>query len=107
MTYGFRSSRWRRFGGRETEKPSDNPRLSMHHLADSSEIEKEADQIMMLWRDRSDPQAERSPAEINVVKNRHGNIGTVYCTWHGGTTSFLNRSAADEFGKLHDPDQGS
>lgn len=83
----------------QTEKPSDNPRLSMHHLADSSEIEKEADQIMMLWRDRSDPQAERSPAEINVVKNRHGNIGTVYCTWHGGTTSFLNRSAADEFGE--------
>lgn len=75
----------------------DNPRLQMHHLADSSEIEKEADQIMMLWRDMSNPQAERSPAEINVVKNRHGNIGPVYCTWHGGSTSFINRSAADEF----------
>lgn len=81
----------------QTEKPGDNPRLTMHHLADSSEIEKEADQIMMLWRDKSNPQSERSAAEINVVKNRHGNIGTVYCTWHGGTTSFVNRSAADEF----------
>ncbi|TAA11277.1 hypothetical protein EA658_16570 [Pseudoxanthomonas winnipegensis] len=83
----------------QADKAGDNPRLSMHHLADSSEIEKEADQIMMLWRDRTDPNAERSLAEINVVKNRHGNIGTVYCTWHGGTTSFLNRSAADEFGE--------
>lgn len=73
-------------------------RPQMGHLADSSEIEKEADQIMMLWRDLSNPQAERSAAELNVVKNRHGNIGTVYVTWHGGSTSFVNRSAADEFG---------
>lgn len=72
-------------------------RPQMAHLSDSSEIEKEADQIMMLWRDLSDPGAERAPAEINVVKNRHGNIGTVYCTWHGGSTSFVNRSANDEF----------
>lgn len=72
-------------------------RPQMAHLADSSEIEKEADQIMMLWRDLSIPHAERAPAEINVVKNRHGNIGTVDCTWHGGSTSFVNRSAQDEF----------
>lgn len=74
-----------------------NDRPQMAHLADSSEIEKEADQIMMLWRDLSNPQAERAAAEINVVKNRHGNIGTVYCTWHGGSTSFVNRSPSDEF----------
>lgn len=79
-------------------KANDNPRLSMHHLADSSEIEKEADQILMLWRDRTNPQAERAPAEINVVKNRHGNLGTVDCIWHGGSTSFINRSTEDEFG---------
>jgi replicative DNA helicase len=75
---------------------TDRPQMS--HLSDSSEIEKEADQIVMLWRDLSNPQAERSPAEINVVKYRHGNIGTVPCTWHGVSTSFVNRSAADEFG---------
>ena len=78
-------------------KANDNPRLSMHHLADSSEIEKEADQILMLWRDKTNLQAERAPAEINVVKNRHGNLGTVECIWHGGSTSFLNRSTEDEF----------
>jgi replicative DNA helicase len=84
----------------QVRRPADgkeNPRLQMHHLADSSEIEKEADQIMMLWRDMSNPQAVRAPAEINLVKNRHGNIGPVYCTWHGGSTSFLNRTPDDEF----------
>lgn len=80
-----------------SDKEGQNPRLQMHHLADSSEIEKEADQIMMLWRDQSAPGAEKQPAEINVVKNRHGNIGTVYCTWHGGSTSFINRAPDDEF----------
>ncbi len=86
---------------------ADGERPQMKHLADSSEIEKEADQIMMLWRDLSNPQAERTAAEINVVKNRHGNIGVVPVTWHGGSTSYVNRSAADELGKSHDPDRCS
>src|SRR5690606_2491772 len=72
-----------------------NPRPMMSDLADSSEIEKEADQIMTLWRDQSNPNAEFAPAEVNVVKNRHGNIGTVNCLWHGGTTSFVGRSRED------------
>lgn len=66
-----------------------NQRPMMSDLADSSEIEKEADQIMMLWRDTSNPQAETSQAEINVVKNRHGNTGAVHCLWRGATTSFV------------------
>jgi replicative DNA helicase len=70
------------------ESPTQRP--SMSHLADSSEIEKEADQIMMLWRDQTNPQAEIAAAEINVVKNRHGNIGTVHCLWRGGQTAFVD-----------------
>lgn len=82
---------------REVDKEkSGRPRMG--HLADSSEIEKEADQIIMLWRDLSKPHAPRSAAELNIEKNRHGNIGTVYVTWHGGSTSFVNRSPQDEFG---------
>lgn len=64
-------------------------RPMMSDLSDSSEIEKEADQIMMLWRDLSNPLADFAPAEINVVKNRHGNIGKVPCLWHGASTSFV------------------
>ena len=70
------------------ESPTQRPQMS--NLADSSEIEKEADQIMMLWRDLTNPQAETAAAEINVVKNRHGNIGTVHCLWRGGQTSFVD-----------------
>lgn len=74
----------------------DGARPQMRHLADSSEIEKEADQVMMLWRDLSNPEAHTAPAEINVVKNRHGNIGTVHCMWHGGSTSFLDRASGHD-----------
>ena len=66
-----------------------NQRPMMSDLSDSSEIEKEADQVMMLWRDLSDPSARVQPAEINVVKNRHGNIGKVSCEWHGEQTRFV------------------
>lgn len=71
-----------------------NQRPMMSDLADSSEIEKEADQIMTLWRDLSNPQAEFAPAEINVVKNRHGNIGTVNCLWRGASTAFVGLERA-------------
>lgn len=67
-----------------------NQRPMMSDLADSSEIEKEADQIMTLWRDMTNAHAEFAPAEINVVKNRHGNIGTVHCLWRGAATSFVS-----------------
>lgn len=67
-----------------------NQRPMMSDLADSSEIEKEADQIMTLWRDQTNSQAVVQPAEINVVKNRHGNTGTVPCLWMGEQTRFVN-----------------
>lgn len=71
-----------------------NQRPQMSDLADSSEIEKEADQILTLWRDLTNPQADTAPAEINIVKNRHGNIGAIPLRWHGASTSF--RSTAHE-----------
>ena len=71
-----------------------NQRPMMGDLADSSEIEKEADQIMTLWRDQSNPNAEFAPAEVNVVKNRHGNIGTVHCLWRGASTAFVSLDRA-------------
>lgn len=75
--------------GRQVEQ-RENQRPMMSDLSDSSEIEKEADQVMTLWRDTSNPKATHTPAEIIVAKNRHGNIGTVHCVWHGASTSFLD-----------------
>lgn len=61
----------------------------MGDLSDSSEIEKEADQVLMLFRpgyyDESAPQ---NSARIIVEKNRHGPTGYVDVSWNGGTMTF-------------------
>lgn len=77
---------------READK---DERPKMHHLANSSEIEKESDQIILPWRDLSDPKALIAKAEMNVVKNRHGMIGTIHCRWHGASTSFVSKERGD------------
>lgn len=77
-------------------KADESKRPQMSHLANSSEIEKVADQIGLLWRDQSDPKAVISNAEINIVKQRHGITGTVFCKWHGASTSFVSKERADE-----------
>lgn len=54
-------------------------------IADASEIEKEADVIMTLYRDEVyDPDSpDKGIAEINVVKNRHGPIGVIRAQFIG------------------------
>ena len=76
----------RNVDSREGQRPC------MADLSDSSEIEKEADQILMLWRDKTQPHAEMVDAEIIVDKNRHGNVGTVHCLWRGASTSFVDKA---------------
>lgn len=71
------------------ERP--NKRPHMGDLSDSSEIEKEADQVLMLYREGAYYDAngmnERGRpvrpniAEISVEKNRHGPVGTLECVW--------------------------
>lgn len=76
----------RKVDEREGQRPG------MADLSDSSEIEKEADQILMLWRDKSRPHADLVDAEVIVEKNRHGNVGTVHCLWRGASTSFVDKA---------------
>ena len=75
---------------REVEKRA-NQTPRMGDLSDSSEIEKEADQIMMLYRpgyyDQSAPQHE---ARVIVEKNRHGPTGYIDVHWDGATMTFGN-----------------
>lgn len=67
---------------RDVEDRSDN-RPRMRDLCDSSEIEKEADQIVMLYRD--DYYSQNSPAkgtaELLIEKNRHGPTGFARCAF--------------------------
>lgn len=70
----------------------DNKRPGMADLSDSSEIEKEADQVVTMYRDEVyDPNsAAKGECELKIAKNRHGYTGTVCVSWHGETVSFGN-----------------
>jgi replicative DNA helicase len=58
------------------------PRMS--DLSDSSEIEKEADQVALLYRpDYYDPNsADAGKLQIVLDKNRHGPTGSVWVAWN-------------------------
>ena len=85
--------------GRQVEARTDK-RPSMGDMSDSSEIEKEADQILTLYREavyfdeggvneRNQP-VRANVAEINVEKNRHGPCGYVECVWVPESMRFEN-----------------
>lgn len=68
---------------RDVEKRGDR-RPRMGDLANSSEIEKEADCIMTLYRDEvyNPETADAGIMEISVEKNRHGPTGFVRTVWN-------------------------
>ncbi|MGL5225400.1 MAG: replicative DNA helicase [Aeromonas sp.] len=67
-----------------------NKRPGMGDIANSSEVEKEADQIMTIYRDEvyNEESTERGVAEINYVKNRHGPTGIVRTRWEAPFMKF-------------------
>jgi len=67
---------------REVEKRSDR-RPGMGDIANSSEIEKEADVIMTLYRDEvyNEQTDQAGIMEVNVCKNRHGPTGYIRTVW--------------------------
>lgn len=68
---------------REVEKRP-NKRPAMGDLANSSEIEKEADVIMLLYRDEvyHEDSKHKGIMEISVCKNRHGPTGLTTVMWN-------------------------
>lgn len=52
----------------------------MHHLRESGAIEADADEILLLHRDDTDPEM-FGQLEVNVIKNRHGRTGSVRLAW--------------------------
>lgn len=69
---------------RDCEKRPDK-RPFNSDLADAGEIEKEADEIIFLYRDEvyNDDSPDKGIAECIVSKNRHGPTGTVRCVFVG------------------------
>lgn len=80
---------------RDVEQRSDK-RPRMGDLADSSELEKEADQILMLYRDEvyNQDSPDSGIAELLVEKNRHGPTGFVRVAWLAETMQLANLERA-------------
>jgi len=71
----------------------------MGDLSDSSEIEKEADQVLMLFRPGYyDDQQPQNQARVIVEKNRHGPTGYIDVHWDGATMTFKN--SGDQWGDV-------
>jgi len=81
--------------GRQVEQRT-NRRPGMGDLSDSSEIEKEADQIMTLYRDEvyDDQSKDKGIAEIYIAKNRHGYTGVIRVQWAGEFVRFSDLARA-------------
>ena len=74
--------------GRQVDS-RDDKQPGMADLSDSSEIEKEADQVLTLLRPIVyDENADAHEAIISVEKNRHGPTGLVRCVWLPETMKF-------------------
>lgn len=73
-----------------------NKRPNMGDLSDSSALEKEADQVMMLYRDEvyNEESEAKGTAELILEKNRHGGIGKVVIQFNAPTVTFSDREAA-------------
>ena len=76
---------------RDVEKRNDRRPL-MGDLANSSEIEKEADEIVMLYRDEvyNEDTQDKGIAEFNIEKNRHGPTGMIRAVWQARFIKFEN-----------------
>lgn len=71
-------------------------RPELGDIANSAEIEKEADQIMTLYRDEvyNDDTPDRGVAEVDFKKNRHGPTGLIRVQWKAPYMRFCDFSEA-------------
>jgi replicative DNA helicase len=76
-----------------------NKRPQMADLRESGAIEQDADLILAIYRDEvySPDTPEKGIAEINILKQRNGPIGTVKLTFLGEYTRFENHADSGKF----------
>jgi replicative DNA helicase len=77
--------------GRQVESRPDK-RPHMGDLKDSGDIEQEADQVLMLYRDEvyNDDSDRKGEAELLIEKNRHGRTGLIRLAFNGSCLRFNN-----------------
>ena len=78
---------------RDIEKRTHTKPL-LSDLRESGSIEQDADIVIGLWRDMGDDGVQQSgTAEVIVLKNRHGQRGSVEVAWIGERTLFADLAA--------------
>lgn len=77
---------------RESEKTKGQP-PRLIDLADSGQIERDADTVCLLHRERDNPDGD---ASLIVAKNRDGEIGLIELTFDGRFCRFTNRTLHQE-----------
>ena len=84
---------------RAVEQRTGSKRPIMSDLRESGAIEQDADIILAIYRDEVyNPESlDKGVAEINILKQRNGPIGTVRLTFLGGYTRFENYAQAGSF----------
>lgn len=77
-----------------------NKRPGVADLKDSGEIEQEADQILLIYRDEvyNENSPDKGIAEIMIGKNRHGYVGTCRVAWQGQYVRF--KDLAPQYGEV-------
>lgn len=82
---------------RASEQMADK-RPTMASLSDSSEIEKEADQVILIYREGYySPEAPQNIAELLIVKNRHGATGRAKVAWIAEQMRFADLPGENEW----------
>jgi replicative DNA helicase len=80
--------------GRGAEKDGRGvKRPNMSDLKDSGTLEEQADQVWLLYRENYYNKEANSDAELEVAKNRAGELGTVNLTWVGYALTYDSRDA--------------
>ncbi len=80
---------------RESEKRGDKKPI-LSDLRESGSVEQDADVVMMLHRPSVyDPSERPGEADLMVLKNRRGEIGTVTLGWNGERTKFSDLKEFD------------
>ena len=71
-------------------------RPTMADLRQSGSIEQDADLILFIYRDEvyNPASAHKGLAELNIAKNRHGVLGTIYLSFNGKYCRFDNHNSA-------------
>jgi replicative DNA helicase len=68
-------------------------RPALHHLRESGSIEQDADVVLLLHRPEGgivdkETQIKLSDGDLNVAKNRNGDVGSVRLDWDGARTRY-------------------